>query len=84
LEYLNIDSYQPNADHILRNKMNIKLKQLYLTFHYQPGPFLSLDLLVNSIKEFSSLICLSLNMINLRLSLDVIPFDSEKLQQFLE
>jgi hypothetical protein len=88
LEYLNVDSYmsRTNKHQISVNKINIKLKQLYLTFKYKAGTSNSFDQLINGIKQFSSsLTCLSLNLVDLYIKIpDEFPFNSIKLQQFLE
>jgi hypothetical protein len=88
LEYLNVESYQPDANEhqIWINEMNIKLKKLYLTLRYVYEVLNSFDQLTNSIQIFSSsLICLSLNLVHIpEGNLDEIPFNSIKLQQFLE
>lgn len=94
LEYLNIETFIP---HTIENDIdidirNIKLKQLYLTLHYKTGRLNELrwensfDQLINYIHKFSStLICLSLNLIYLGLTdRKQIPFNSLKLQEFLE
>jgi hypothetical protein len=88
LKYLNVVSHMPhrNAHQISINRTNIKLKQLYLTLHYQDQTLNNFDFLTSSIKQFSSsLICLSINLIYLNMTdFDEIPLNSIKLQQFLE
>ena len=73
------------------NKINIKLKQLYLKLDYAISCYawileIDFDQLINIIKQFSSsLICLSLNLVDLNIrSTDEFPFNSIKLQQLLE
>ncbi len=67
-------------------KKELRLKQLYLTLKHKTATSHSFDSLTNSIKLFlSSLTYLSLNIVNVSsTSLNDIPFNSIKLQQFLE
>jgi len=87
LEYLNIKSCQPDANEhkISINKTNIKLKQLYLTL-YKKETSGNFDQLTNCIKQFSSsLTCLSMDLVSVLVrNLNEIPFNSKKLQAFLE
>ena len=88
LEYLNVDSYifEDNSYEILTTISNIKLKEFYLTLRSKSDASDKMDELIHSIKQLSlSLNCLSLNLIYLPLKdQNEIPFNSNKLQQFLE
>ena len=95
LKYLNIHSEPPTKYHKLMNKINIELKELHLKFTYNislssspsdRGVYTG-NLLMDIIKRFSSsLICLSLDLVNLLNinSIEKFPFNSQKLQQLLE
>jgi hypothetical protein len=86
LKYLNVQSKQSDRYQIPLNKINIKLEQLYLTLKRDPYREIDFDPLINGIKQFSSsLICLSLNLVALEIAdRTQIPFNSTKLQQFLQ
>jgi hypothetical protein len=88
LEYLNVetDIPQENQHQIWINVSNIKLKQLYSTLHSISDASNKMNRLNHCIKQFSSsLICLSLNLTHLVMkNVNEIPFNSIKLQQFLE
>jgi hypothetical protein len=94
LEYLNLRTEVPYELRISTNKNDIKLKELHLKLDqrqrhdghhrlwYQAIDF---NQLTNLIKEFSSsLICLSLDLIEITVGIDEIPLNSIKLQQLLE
>jgi hypothetical protein len=86
LKYLNIRSEQPNGDAILFKKIDVKLEELYLTLKRTNEYGIDFDQLINGIKQFSSsLICLSLNLVDLYIhNRNEIPFNSTKFQQFLQ
>jgi hypothetical protein len=88
LEYLNVHSSMPSryGHQISINKSNIKLKQIYLTLHGPDEASNGMDQFTNYLKQFSSsLICLSLNLVNAAFRhLEEVPFYIKKLQQFLE
>jgi hypothetical protein len=89
LKYLNFQSKPPDVYRILINKINIKLKEFSWTLIHTESSFISRidhNQLINIIKQFSSsLICLSLNLVNLSIkTIEEFPFNSIKLQQFLE
>ncbi len=92
LEYLNLQSESPYHVGILLNKIDIKLKELYLKLDRKQGTNgytywserIDFDQLTNFIKEFSSsLICLSLDLIGMDIytTTDFL-FNNIKLQRF--
>jgi hypothetical protein len=86
LEYLNITSYLPRTSDRMINEINIKLKEFHFTGNRQSTYDRNFDMLFSYIQQFSlSLICLSLNLVHLLIeNTDEIPFNSLKLQHFLE
>ncbi|CAF3927456.1 unnamed protein product [Adineta steineri] len=93
LRYLNFQSKPPYTSEQPINTINLKLKQFHWTLIHT-GPAIigyeytgtDFDQLTSAIKIFSSsLICLSLNLINLSIrTTERFPFNSIKLRQLLE
>jgi hypothetical protein len=91
LKNLNLHSDPPYANEVQTNKSDIKLKELYLKLggvemhgtRYRSNLY---DQLINAIEKFSSsLICLSLDLVDLYTYTDKeFPFNSLKLQQLIE
>ncbi|CAF3948599.1 unnamed protein product [Adineta steineri] len=83
LEYLNIQTLPPITSQEIIYRTNIKLKQFNLKLGHDSIDF---NQLMNGIKQFSSsLISLSLDLIDLNIeTIDELPFNSIKLQQFLQ
>ena len=86
LKYLNVESEPPYRYNKSIYKTDIKLKQLYLTLSKDSSVEIDFNQLTDGIKQFSSsLNCLSLNLVSINMTTtNEIPFNSKKLQQFLE
>jgi hypothetical protein len=86
LKYLNVQSKHCSNHELPLNKVDIKLEQLYVTLKTGYDRELESDSLTDGIKQFSSsLSCLSLNLVGSFIgNPNKFPFNSNKLQQFLE
>ncbi|CAF1425500.1 unnamed protein product [Rotaria sordida] len=93
LKYLNIHSESPYIDQSSINDVDIKLKEFYLTLNCESQELVSwmpkeidFNQLIHGIKQFSSsLTCLSINLVDLKIkTTNEIPFNNIKLQQLLE
>ncbi|CAF4105920.1 unnamed protein product, partial [Rotaria sordida] len=93
LKYLNIHSESPYIDQSPINDVDIKLKEFYLTLNCESQELVSwmpkeidFNQLIHGIKQFSSsLTCLSINLVDLKIkTTNEIPFNNIKLQQLLE
>jgi hypothetical protein len=85
LKYLNVKTQIPFASDRPVDKINIKLKQLYLTLN-KPNDYANLNLLIDGIKQFSSsLIYLSLDLVDFSVrGINEFSFNSLQLPQLLE
>jgi hypothetical protein len=85
LKYLNVKAQIPRSSEQPIDKINIKLKQLYLKLS-KPNADVNLNLLFDGIKQFSSsLVYLSLDLVDFSVrGINEFSFDSLQLPQLLE
>ena len=85
LKYLNVKTRIPLRSESPIDKIDVKLKQLHLTLN-KPNDYVNLHLLIDGIKQFSSsLICLSLDLIDFSVrGVNAFSFNSLQLPHLLE